>query len=165
MNQRATNMSDSSHTLRPGKPEASAVVWDWQQETAPAIAHGDRRTKGTLQGVIGLTVGTLLFWFVSEHMGMFVWTVASLITLCALASPNGAYVAIERFIDWLVVVVGKAVTVLVMIPIFYLVFLPFGTLFRRGKKDTMTRFYEESAGSYWLTRTHEVTPEDRERLF
>jgi hypothetical protein len=118
-----------------------------------------------IQGLIGLAVGTLVYLIISEHMGTLAWTVATLILLSALLSPERGYAAIERGIDWLVEAVGKAVTLLVMLPVFYLIFLPFGLLFRRGRNDSMKRYYEDSVDSYWLTREQPATPEDRERLF
>jgi hypothetical protein len=161
----ATGTSEAS-PLRAGDPHASALIWDWRNTADPPTNTAeDRRMKGVFQGVVGLVVGTALYLLLSEHMGMLVWTVATLIMISALVSPDRAYAAIERFIDWLVQVVGKGVTLLVMVPVFYLVFLPFGLLLRRGRKDTMKRFYEDSADSYWLTRATETTAEDRERLF
>jgi hypothetical protein len=155
----------STDALRSGDPAAAALIWNWKDANKLVLGLPNRRTKGIIQGIAGLTAGTMLYVLISHHIGMVVWTIASVITFCAFVSPHGAYAAIERFIDWLVGVVGKSVTYLVMVPIFYLIFLPFGMLFRTGKKDAMKPFYEESAESYWLTRVIEVTPEDRERLF
>ena len=46
-------------------------------------------------------------------------------------------------------VVGHATTWVVMIPIFYLFFLPFGKLLRRGRRDRLRRYYESEAETYW----------------
>ncbi len=160
----ANNSTQSA--MRQGSPDASAVIWNWQSpETKPAVGSGARRTKGVLQGVVGLVVGTLLYFFVSEHMGMLAWSVSSFILISAALSPDGAYAAIERVLDWLVDTVGTVVTWLVMVPIFYLIFLPFGMLFRRGQNDAMKRYYDDGAKTYWVTRASTNTPEDRERLF
>ena len=43
-------------------------------------------------------------------------------------------------------------TWIVMVPIFYGVFLPFGLLFRRGRRDRMKRYYDPDAQSYWEER-------------
>ena len=40
-----------------------------------------------------------------------------------------------------------------MIPIFYLFFLPFGKLLRRGRHDRLRRYYESEAESYWEPHT------------
>ena len=40
------------------------------------------------------------------------------------------------------------------IPLFYIFFLPFGKLLRRGRRDRMQRYSDEEAKSYW------ETPED-----
>jgi hypothetical protein len=44
-------------------------------------------------------------------------------------------------------------TWIVMIPIFYLFFLPFGKLLRRGRNDRLRRYYEREAETYWEPHT------------
>jgi hypothetical protein len=152
--------------IRSGSPAASALIWDWQTtQTSSSATWRNRRLKGALQGLVGLVLGTFFYLVVSEHMGTLAWGVSSVILISALLSPEGAYAAIERLIDRLVEAVGKGVTLLVMVPVFYAIFLPFGIVFRRGKKDTMKRYYEDSVDSYWLTRSEPPTAADRERLF
>ena len=46
-------------------------------------------------------------------------------------------------------VVGRFLTWILLSWIFYGFFLPFGALFRRGRRDSMKRFYEPEALSYW----------------
>jgi hypothetical protein len=35
------------------------------------------------------------------------------------------------------------------VPIFYLLFAPFGELLRRGRRDRLHRYFEPDAESYW----------------
>jgi len=97
-------------------------------------------------------------------MGVLAWAVSAVVLGSALLSPAGAYAGIERAVDRVAGLVGRGVTPLVLAPIFFLVFVPFGRLFRRGRNDTMTRFYDSSVPTYWTARDAPA-PDDRERLF
>jgi hypothetical protein len=94
----------------------------------------------------------LIFALVSRVAGMVVMSIAAMILLSALLSPVGLYAGIERLFAALGRRVGAGLTWIVLPLIFYLIFLPFGTLFRRGRRDPMKRFYEADAESYWSLR-------------
>ena len=44
---------------------------------------------------------------------------------------------------------GIALAWLLLVPIFYLAFLPFGLLLRRGRRDRLRRRLDPDAVSYW----------------
>ncbi|MEE9608918.1 MAG: hypothetical protein V3U03_14355 [Myxococcota bacterium] len=137
---------------RPGRAEASRVVWDWRGERTPKVAAlgpGRARLRGTLQALAGATVGALIFTFLSRTVGTLVLSIAGLILLSALASPTGLYAAIERLFAALGQRLGSLVSWVVLPLLFYAIFLPFGWLFRRGRRDPMKRFYEADADTYW----------------
>jgi len=71
----------------------------------------------------------------------------------AAASPGGAYAWIERAVDALVVGVGHALTWLTMVPVFWLFFVPYGRLARRGDADPMKRAFAPGQPSYWTDRS------------
>jgi hypothetical protein len=48
--------------------------------------------------------------------------------------------------------VGTAVAWLLLAPVFYLFFLPFRVLARRGKNDRLQRRFVPDAKSYWTKR-------------
>ena len=145
--------------VRPGRPEAAAVIWNWR-EAAPASGSprsaASLRTRGALQAVAGATVGGLVLAFVSKTFGFVILGIASLILLSALLSPTGLYAAIDRGFAALGRGVGIVLTWLTLPVIFFLFFVPFGFLFRRGRRDSMRRFYEVSATSYWSDRSEGV---------
>jgi hypothetical protein len=47
--------------------------------------------------------------------------------------------------------IGRALTWLLLVPLFYLFFLPFGLLFRRGRRDRLKRYFDREATTYWET--------------
>ena len=139
----------------PGRPAAAAAIWSWQPdevEVDPDEALGRARRKGAIQGLVGLMVAGALAFFVSQTVGAIVATIAGIILLCALVSPGGLYAGIDALFLRLAHYVGLATTWLLLVPIFYLFFLPFGALLRRGKRDRLHRFYEPDRESYWTDR-------------
>ena len=78
--------------------------------------------------------------------------IAGFILLSALVSPTVVYAGIEKLFDSLGHLLGRAMTWLLMVPLFYLFFLPFGLLFRRGRRDRLRRYSERDAATYWERR-------------
>ena len=139
---------------RPGRAEAAAAIWDWRSEHSqtPAAQASRPRLRGTLQALVGAGIGALIFALLSRIAGTVVMSVAVVILLSALLSPAGLYAGIERLFAALGRRVGTALTWIVLPLLFYLVFLPFGMIFRSGRRDPMKRFYEADAESYWSPR-------------
>ena len=150
----AAGESPTSRQARPGRAKAAAAIWDWRGDSSqtPAARPSRTRLRGTLQALAGAGVGALIFARVSWIAGTVVMSIATLILLSALLSPAGLYAGIERLFAALGRRVGAGLTWIVLPLIFYLIFLPFGTLFRSGRRDPMKRFYEADAESYWSPR-------------
>ena len=151
-----------------GRPEAAEAIWRISEEAGAAQQVGSRRgrTRGSLQALVGLCVGLGLALFGWPTLGRVVMGVALLIGISALLSPGVLYAGIERFFDASGRVLGRAVTWLLMLPLFYLFFLPFGRLLRRGRRDRLQRFYDEQAASYWEPRQGPTAASDsRERQY
>ncbi len=147
---------------RPGRPEAAAAIWRWREGqgqatgTAPAVL----RREGALRALIGSLVGGALFVFGQASLAFVAWSVSALVLLAALASPAGAYAAIGRGLEAFGRLVGRLLAVLLLTPVFFLFFVPFGLLFRRGRRDRLERWFDRAAPSYWHCR--EAVPRTRE---
>lgn len=136
-----------------GRPEAAAAIWTWRPAgPSPAPETGGIRLRGALQAGAGLAVAGLLAWLGHRTPAIVVGSVASAIGLAALVSPLGLFAAIERVFAALAVRIGQALTWTLLPAIFYLFFAPFGLLFRRGRRDSMRRFFDREAASYWTVR-------------
>ena len=156
--------------LRSGRPDAAAAIWDWRAEDIPtdaaALSPSKARLHGVIQGAVGGAVGTALYFFLSQTMGTVVWCLASLIALSALLSPGLLYMAIQRLFAATGAVLSLVVTFISMVTLFYLFFLPFGALFRRGRRDKMRRYFETEGTTYWVERDTATAPgESRKRLY
>jgi hypothetical protein len=140
--------------MRSGRPEAAAVVWEWN----PALATPPRRDaravrlRGAMQAAAGLAVAAALAWRGHRVPAGVAGGVAAVIAVAALGSPFGVYAAIERVFETLGGWVGRALTWIVLPLIFYSFFAPFSVLFRRGRRDSMKRSFDADAESYWTPR-------------
>lgn len=137
---------------RPGRPEAAAVIWSGEPHRESQPQAGRARLRGVVRALVVACVGSLVFLYWSRVIGTIALSIAIIVGLSALISPNGVYAAIERLVDKLAHATGVALSWVLLIPVFYLVFLPFGLLFRRGRRDSMKRFIDEDCESYWEIR-------------
>jgi hypothetical protein len=134
-----------------GRPEAAAVIWHWRDAPPNALGRSAReaRKTGAIQGGIGACVAAALYLLWSQMIGTIIFGVSATILLAALASPLGLYRMIDGLFLSLGNYTGSMLTWLMLVPLFYLFFLPFGLLFRRGSRDKMKRFFEPDEESYW----------------
>ena len=142
--------------LRAANPKAAAAIWRWRDGEADGEAKPSAasvRLRGSLQALAGYAVALLFYLFWSKTAAAIAAVLTSVMLFCALASPHGLYVLLRRLFDATGRVVGHATTWVVMIPIFYLFFLPFGKLLRRGRRDRLRRYYESEAETYWEKHT------------
>jgi hypothetical protein len=141
---------------RVASAKASAVIWRWRDgeaEVASRPSAASVRLRGSLQALLGYAVGVAFYLFWSKTVAAIAFALTTGVLLCALVSPHGLYALVRRLFDATGRVVGQAMTWIVMIPIFYLFFLPFGKLLRRGRNDRLRRYYEREAETYWEPHT------------
>jgi hypothetical protein len=149
-------------TSRPGRPEAARIVWNWNREGERSELAGERaaaiRRRGVIQTLLAAAIGSAIFYFVSHTVAYVIFTIATIVGLSALLSPTGLFAAIEGAFNALGQALGGGVSWGLLALIFYGFFLPFGLLFRSGRRDSMKRFFEPDASSYWVGR--EAAPAD-----
>jgi hypothetical protein len=102
-----------------------------------------------LQAAVAALLGGAILFFWSRAIGTVVLAVASIVGLSALVSPLGLYAAIERLFLALGRATGRVLTWVLLVPVFYGFFAPFGSLLRRGRRDRLKRRLEPDAASYW----------------
>jgi hypothetical protein len=141
---------------RAANPEAAAAIWRWRDgeakgDAAPSAASV--RLRGSLQALAGYAIAAAIHLFWSKTVAAVALALTTVVLFCALVSPHGLYALVRRLFDATGRVVGHATTWAVMTPIFYLFFLPFGKLLRRGRRDRLRRYYESEAETYWEPHT------------
>ncbi len=135
-----------------GRAEAAEVIWDWRERSADRSkprSFARERKQGSLRAAAGAVAGGLLFWIGWTTPARVVLAVAGLILVSALLSPGGLYATLDRIASALGRRIGWALTWILMVPLFYLFFLPFGVVFRHGKRDRLKRFFDPDADTYW----------------
>jgi hypothetical protein len=136
-----------------GRPAAAAEIWIWRPAPPPPRPPtGPVRLRGAIQAGVGLAVAGTLAWFGYRTPAIVVGCVAGTIGLAALLSPLGLFAAIEHAFSVLAGWIGTGLTWLLLPLIFYVFFVPFSALFRRGRRDAMRRFFDRDAASYWTVR-------------
>jgi hypothetical protein len=156
--------------------QASSIAWNWrdravQGEAARAREAASNRTKGLIGGAIGLAVAAL-FYFLFHKMktAEVIAAIAVLVALTALVSPLGAYKTLSRWLDRFAHAVGAAITWVLMVLLFYLVFLPAGLFLRKKLAMTLgkNRDADRRLPTYWIAteeRERARTPESYRKQF
>ncbi len=137
---------------RPGRAEAAALIWQWDKPSASGIAsssYSAERKRGSLQAAVGAVMGGLFVWMGWSKLAWGLFAVAGLLLTSVLLSPGGLYATLDRFARGVAQRVGRACMWILMVPVFYGFFFPFGLLFRRGKRDRLKRFFQPEAATYW----------------
>jgi hypothetical protein len=150
-----------------GRPEAAAAVWNWR--AAEASRSGGSRGRPRLRALVQALVAAAVGGVVALGEPVFarvIWSAAALLLAVGLASPHRVYAAIERGLARFGHHVGRLLTVVLLVPLFYTFFLGFGGLARRGRRDRLTRWFDRDAASYWRRRGDgERGPAHFERMY
>lgn len=135
----------------PGRPEAAALIWQWQAKAkaAESPSWGRARIRGALQASAGAIAGSIMLWFELTLMARGVFTLATILLLSSQFSPGGAYAFLERLFGAVAGRMGDGLMWLLMVPTYYLFFMPFGLMFRRGRNDRLKRFLQPDSDTYW----------------
>jgi hypothetical protein len=135
----------------------SAVAWPWMSEK---ISRADdphaRRRRAVVQAAVAGGIGLLLVlvW----HRRILGWVVLALsagVLFSGLFLPR-AFRALEGFGQRLAKFVGAALTWLLLVPFFYLCFLPGSLLLGLLKKDPLKLKFPSDEPTYWDTRPHRM---------
>jgi hypothetical protein len=107
------------------------------------------RIKGVIHGLIGSLAGLIIYWYWSKTLAIVVWSITAFTFLAAELSPLGVYSSIEKAIGGLTWLIGSLVTWMLLLPLYYLIFMPTSFLFRRGSRDRLARNFPGKQESYW----------------
>jgi hypothetical protein len=145
------------------------AVWRWQ-DGATAQAKGPSasalRQHGAIRGVIAFAVASA-FWFTHHtNMAIVVAAIGATTLLTALLSPLGLYTRLTRALDVFAQGVGTAITWLILVPIYFLVITPIGTVMGMGSRDPLRRKWTAQTPTFWTNRpATDDAPERRKRPF
>jgi len=143
-------------SVAPGEGHTRSPIWDWRgapSERSSEDGLPRARRRASLRAGAAAAIGAAVYLLWARTLGVAIMTVACLLLAIALLAPSGLLQALERLFVRLGTFTARMLTWVLMVPLFYLVFLPFGLLFRRGRRDRLKRWLEPDASSYWEAHT------------
>jgi hypothetical protein len=130
------------------------TVWPWKAAAA-GVAAAPKKSNlvpGLVQAGVMAAIGFVLFkLFGHRTMAYVVWGLAAVVLGSALFVPP-VFAAIEGFGKKLGVWVGTGLTYLLLVPFFYLVFVPGRLVMALLGKDPMKREFPAKEASCWSPR-------------
>lgn len=149
--------------------ETSRVIWQWRggSDAAPrSVACRAYRRRGLTQGGVGLAAATALHLLGLPLLGGIALAVSLGVSAAALLSPDRAYAWIGRLLEGMGLWVGRGLTWLLLVPLYYGFFFPFRLVSRLGRRDLLQRRPDPGARTYWRGRVDERAPQESyRRLF
>ena len=112
-----------------------------------------RATKASIQAVVMAVVGTILYVLLKHHIAAWiVWSLAAIVLVGGLFIPP-VFHAFEKFGVLLAHWVGSGLTYGLLVPFFFLVFVPGRIVLMLSGRDPMNRSFKPgSVESYWIPR-------------
>lgn len=158
-----TNLENDDE-LRPNEETG----WSWSGlGVAPSpTRHGlPHRLQGVAQGCAAAAVGLILtFGFGKRLIGGFAVLVGLCLAFLASCSPT-AFAKVNQFFACLGRVVGSLLTCLLLVPFFFLCFVPGRIVLWIARRDPMTRDWDSSSDSYWTLRDGPLTERRYDRQY
>ncbi|MBN2234259.1 MAG: hypothetical protein JW706_03860 [Opitutales bacterium] len=143
------------------------AVWNWRVTAKPVVPpepHALRKLALVPICVLLLVFCVLRFGFGSHHGSLIALGFLGIFVLVTLFRPQWLPV-IQRVAMRFGVWVGIALTWILLVPFYYIVFIPLRLLFMAKGKDLMFRTYDPSATSYWVGRDVKLDRKHFERQF
>ena len=145
----------------------SNPVWDWrnQNDKAGRLESGKLRIRAAVSVVVLSLIAALLYYrFHREIMACIPLGIAAIFLLC-IAFCVPCLAAIEKGVGHFATGVGTAITWILLVPFFYLVFVSLRLILVITRQDPMFRKANHSASTYWTDRNHIADKANLERQF
>ena len=134
-------------------PQPSEVVWNWKaREQNGRLSNSELRKKGILPITLTLIIGSLFrFYLEWHHSSIVVYGFCAFFVLVTLFLP-GWLLKIEKFMLTFGKWVGTVLTWILLLPFFFVAFVPLRLMQMLSKSDPLKKKYDASLQSYWLER-------------
>lgn len=146
-----------------GRPEAAAAMHSLSLPSE-AVQALSLRKSGSLRALVPLAAAAVLFWLERPIASSVALGLGALTLSLALVSPTRGYLALSRAIARLGEGVGLVLSWVLLGPVFFLFFVPFGLFGRRGRGDRIGRAFDRTATTYWITRPKRSPEAERAAL-
>lgn len=127
-----------------------AQIWPWDQPR-PASTPASRRTRAIIQFTVALLAAGILLWIHHYRMATVVLAIGVIVLFSGLFLPK-VFAALERAGQMLGYAAGTALTWILLVPVYWLVFTPGRLLLLVLRRDPMRRAFPTQIPSYWIPR-------------
>jgi hypothetical protein len=133
---------------------AGPAKWEWKAGgTLPASKKPmDIKVKAVLQSVLMTVVAFLLFHFKHQVVVPRLIGVLAVVVLIGGLFVPPIFHGFEKFGKLLGVWVGKALTYILLVPFYFIVFAPAHLILNARHIDPMAREFPTKLASYWIPR-------------
>lgn len=120
--------------------------------------------RAALQSLVPLTVAAVVVWKDRTVAGGALSVIGVVVLASGLFLPS-LFLKLERGGRWLGHAAGISLTWLLLVPMFYLVFLPGRLILILTRRDPMARKFPTTESTYWIPRKPVANPDDYKRQF
>lgn len=128
----------------------SKHLWFWQEASKPEQQHNIRK-RAIIQFVIMACIGSFLLFVHHTVLAVIVYCLSVLNLVGGLFIPP-LFVLFDKLGKLLAVVFGKVLTWVLLVPFFYLCFVPGRLIMLLLGKDPMKRKLDPDAETYWMDK-------------
>ena len=155
-------MNQESDQLQQPNP-----VWDWKSDKADTSHHelGKSRIRAAISILILSVIASVLYFKYHHVVTACVPAgIAAFLLLCIAFCPR-CLKGIEKGLGHFASAVGTAITWILLVPFFYIVFGVLRFILLITRQDPMFRNYDSSVTSYWTDRHRTADRANLERQF
>ncbi len=146
------------------KNNASNTVWRWREAEDSAASGDSRKKRATRQSLIAVVIAAVFLVVGHYIMGCVVACIAGVMLLSAYLSAP-IYDALNGAIELLARGIVRLTTLLLLVPFFYLCFVPGRLVMAMLRKDSLKLRFEPDRESYWEEGHRQTTPETSVKQF
>lgn len=113
---------------------------------------------------LGLNIMGLIMFY--RHRAHFIWFsgAGSLVFITAILCPN-VLTLLKKILDFVILSISRAISVISLVIVFYLIFTPIAILLRLFGRDLLNKKIDKHASSCWIKRKDNVfSKESYERM-
>ncbi len=143
----------------------SKAIWPWMDNAAPVDGDRARRRRAIIQAGVMVVVAAL-FGFVVKFFAtaVVVCVIATVVLVSGMWVPP-VFHGIDRAMKALGIGVGIFLTWVLLVPLFYLVFVPARLGMALRGKDPMQRKFPGKESTYWVPHIPRTAESDYRRQY
>lgn len=134
--------------------EVSQAIWPWCKDPGnnPGHEQGTTLRRAVFQALVGGIAGALVFFFTARRAIAFVvWAIALFLLTTGIVLPR-FYRLIDKGMQRFGHAVGVALTYLLLVPFYYLIFVPGHGLMRLLGRDPLKMRFPDKNPTAWSPR-------------